>query len=302
MNHGVRDRAAGLPPEQESPTSVRNVLLDGFRRGDPYMSEAATKMRVAQLRIWKVAQTSFSLEDWEGVPWAVWQTDSARDAEILSEFAGRLCYQSWSNPSRRSNEAYLRNILAQEHFSVLEHAGFTVVLTGVSRSCTHELVRHRHFSFSQLSQRFHNEAEPAVVIPPLFRGDPEALSILEEVYATTSTAYQRLVELAYRKLEGITDRTLRRKRAREAARCVLPNCTETHIVVTGNHRAWREFFEKRGSLHADAEIREVALRIFQEVAFPLAPHLYQDFQVVRRELGPGDVVEVLERHKLDSDG
>lgn len=265
------------------------------------MGEAATGMRVAQLRIWKVAQTSFVLDAWDGVPWAVWQTDSARDAEILAEYAGRLCYQSWPNPSGRSNEAYLRNILAQEHFSVVEHAGFTVVLVGVSRSCTHELVRHRHFSFSQLSQRFYNEEDAAVVVPPLFRDDPEALAILEEVYATTRAAYRRLVELAQRRLEGLPDRRLRRKRAREAARCVLPNMTETHIVVTGNHRSWREFFEKRGSLHADAEIREVAVRIFQEVARPLAPHLYQDFEVVRRELGAGGAVDTLERRHLDAD-
>jgi thymidylate synthase (FAD) len=265
------------------------------------MAEAATRLRVAQLRIWKVAHTTFSLEAWQGTPWAVWRTDSARDAEVLAEFAGRLCYQSWSNPSGRSNEAYLRNLLAQEHFSVIEHAGFTVVLVGVSRSLTHELVRHRHFSFSQLSQRFYDEADAAVVVPPLFRDDPEALQVLEEVYATTQRAYRKLVELAQRRLSGLEDRRLRRKRAREAARCVLPNMTETHIVVTGNHRSWREFFEKRGSLHADAEIREVAVRIFTEVARPLAPHVYQDFEVVERVLPQGERVQTLERRPLQAD-
>lgn len=265
------------------------------------MSEATTGFRVATLRIWKAAHTVFSLDAWEGTPWAVWQTDSSRDAEILSEFAGRLCYQSWSNPSRRTNQQYLQNILAQEHFSVLEHAGFTVVLTGVSRSCTHELVRHRHFSFSQLSQRFYNEEDAAVVVPPLFRDDPEAIQILEEVYATSQRAYRRLVELAQRKLTSVPDGRMRRKRAREAARCVLPNMTETHIVITGNHRAWREFFEKRGSIHADAEIREVAVRIFQEVARPLAPHVYQDFEVVPHKLPNGEVELTLERRPLPAD-
>jgi thymidylate synthase (FAD) len=269
------------------------------RGGRAAVAETTTRFRTSTLRIWKAAHTVFSLDAWEGVPWAVWQTDSARDAEVLSEFAGRLCYQSWSNPSGRSNEQYLRNILAQEHFSVVEHAGFTVVLLGVSRSCTHELVRHRHFSFSQLSQRFYNEEDAAVVVPPLFRDDPEALQVLEEVYATTQRAYRRLVELAQRKLSALDDRRMRRKRAREAARCVLPNMTETHIVVTGNHRSWREFFEKRGSLHADAEIREVAVRIFTEVAQPLAPHLYQDFQVITHELPTGERIQTLERRRLD---
>ncbi len=265
------------------------------------MGETTTEFRTAQLRIWKVAHTTFALDAWEGTPWAAWQTDSARDAEVLAEFAGRLCYQSWSNPSGRTNEQYLRNILAQEHFSVVEHAGFTVVLVGVSRSCTHELVRHRHFSFSQLSQRFYHEEGAAVVVPPLFRDDPEALRVLEEVYATTQRAYRKLLELAQRRLSALEDRRLRRKRAREAARCVLPNMTETHIVMTGNHRSWREFFEKRGSLHADAEIREVALRIFTEVARPLAPHVYQDFQVVERVLPTGERVQTLERRPLEAD-
>lgn len=261
------------------------------------------EMRTAELRIWKVAETRFVLES-VGAPWQVWETTSTHDAEILSEFAGRLCYQSWDrpNPATRDTRDYLRNILAQEHFSVLEHAGFTVVLVGVSRSCTHELVRHRHFSFSQLSQRFVNEEEFAVVVPPLLRGDSEALAILEEVWSVTNRAYRRLVELAQRKLSQLPDRRMRRKRAREAARCVLPNFTETHIVMTGNHRAWREFFEKRGSLHADAEIREVALKIFTEVAQPLAPHLYQDFEVVAHSLPNGEVVEAIERRKLRAPG
>ncbi len=252
---------------------------------------------IAHLRVHLVAETRFVLNAWDDVPWQVWETTSSRDAEVLAEFAGRLCYQSWHrpNPATARNEDYLRNILGQGHFSVLEHAGFTVVLTGVSRSFTHEMVRHRHFSYSQLSQRFVGEEHARVVVPPLFRED---LEILEEVHRKTQEAYARLVQLAQRKLEALPDRRMRRKRAREAARCVLPNMTETHIVITGNHRAWREFFEKRGSLHADAEIREVAVRIFTEVARPLAPHVYQDFEVVERRLPNGEAIPVLERRPL----
>ncbi len=262
------------------------------------------RMRIVRPQVRLVAETRFALRPEEGVPWQVWETPSARDAEVLAEFAGRLCYQSWHrpNPATARNEDYLRNILASAHYSVLEHAGFTVVLTGVSRAFTHEVVRHRHFSFSQLSQRFVDEAGCAVVVPPLLRDDPEALSVLEEVYRVTQEAYGRLVEIAQRRLAHLPDRRMRRKRAREAARCVLPNYTETHIVMTGNHRAWREFFEKRGSVHADAEMREVAVMIFTEVARPLAPHIYQDFEVVDHPLPGGETVRVLERRPLSGPG
>lgn len=148
---------------------------------------------------------------------------------------------------------------------------------------------------SQLSQRFVNEDNEPFVIPPLFRGDPEAMAIFDDLYAQTQQLYRRLTEIGQRKLAGLDDRMLRRKRAREAARCVLPNMTETHIVISGNHRAWREFFEKRGELHVDAEMREVAVTIFKQVAQPLAPAIYQDFRVGTVSLETGDDTEVLER-------
>ena len=254
-------------------------------------------MRTAQLKVVKVAETRFSLDESEGMPWAVWTTDSESDASKLVEFAGRSCYQSWRkpNPATATNEGYLSHILEMKHYSVIEHAGFSVMLTGVSRSFTHEMVRHRHFSFSQLSQRFVSEDDAPFVIPPLFRDDPAAGAVFEDLYLKIQEAYQQLTEIGAGKLKGMEDRTLRRKRAREAARCVLPNMTETHVVITGNHRAWREFFEKRGELHVDAEMREVAVTIFTQVAQPLAPALYRDFQVKTVAFSTGEGVEVLER-------
>ena len=97
------------------------------------------------------------------------------------------------------------------------------------------------------------------------------------------------------RIRALPDKTLRRKRVREAARCVLPNMTETHIVVSGNHRAWREFFSKRGGLHVDAEMREVAVAIFREVAQPLAPAIYRDFRLRTVVLDPAGTVDVLEQ-------
>lgn len=254
-------------------------------------------MRIAQLRVLKVAETRFVPPDDPTAPWAVWRTDAADDASALVEFAGRACYGSWSrpNPATRSNPAYIRNILDQEHYSVLEHAGFAVMLTGVSRSLTHELTRHRHLSLSQRSQRFVDEGDTPVVIPPLFRDDPEAQAILAGICAKTREAYGRLAAIGARKLGTLQGKTLRRKRAREAARCVLPNMMETHVLVSGNHRAWREFLAKRGGLHVDAEIREVAITIFRDVARPLAPAIYQDFGLRTVSLSTGENVEILEQ-------
>lgn len=233
-----------------------------------------------------VASTAFYPPRTRDVAWKDWDTDARSPADALAEFAGRMCYQSWNrpNPATRSNRRYLANILEQRHHSVLEHAGFTVAITGISRSCSHELVRHRHLSFSQLSQRYHDHSELHVVVPPLFRDDPEAMCVIEQHTRACEDAYRRLVEIARRRIAeqypGMS-RTRARKAALEAARCVLPNMTETMIMVSGNHRAWREFLEKRGSPHADAEMRELALRIF-EVARALAPAIYQDLEVVCR--------------------
>lgn len=254
-------------------------------------------MQTTPLRVIKIAETKFVLEEFADRPWATWTTDAGNDHGKVVEFAGRLCYQSWQkpNPATATNDGYIRHILESQHFSVIEHAGFTVAITGISRACSHELVRHRHFSFSQLSQRFVNEDDAPVVIPPLFRDDPEARGVFEEHYARTQQAYTRLAEIGTRKIAAMTDKTLRRKRVREAARWVLPNMTETQIVVTGNHRAWREFFEKRGELHVDAEMRQLAVAIFREVARPTAPALYQDFRIDTVALPTGEQVDVLTR-------
>src|SRR5678809_42615 len=84
---------------------------------------------------------------------AQYMVEPPSDGETLAEIGGRLCYMSFGK-GRKGNAEYLCNIIEQQHFSVLEHANYSFIFTGVSRSLTHELVRHRHFSFSQLSQRY----------------------------------------------------------------------------------------------------------------------------------------------------
>ena len=100
-----------------------------------------------------------------------WSTD-ATGGQALAEFAGRACYQSWSKPipATATNAGYLDHILQVGHLSVLEHSTATFYITGISRSVTHELIRHRHFSFSQLSQRYLPATGPEVVEPDVDRG------------------------------------------------------------------------------------------------------------------------------------
>jgi thymidylate synthase (FAD) len=192
------------------------------------------------------------------------------DGERLAEFAGRLCYMSQGNPAKRPTREYLDNIKKQGHGSVLEHANYSLLIEGVSRSLTHELVRHRAgFAYSQLSQRYVDESNASFVVPPAIAGD-EALETRwrEEVEGAQST-YVTLVEQLMERYGWVADRVHRRKMAREAARAVLPNATETKIVVTGNARAWRTMLELRSSEGAEMEIRRFAimtLRLLQREA------------------------------------
>jgi thymidylate synthase (FAD) len=192
------------------------------------------------------------------------------DGERLAEFAGRLCYMSQGNPAKRPTREYLDNIKKQGHGSVLEHSNYSLLIEGVSRSLTHELVRHRAgFAYSQLSQRYVDESNASFVVPPAIAGD-EALEKRwrEEVEGAQST-YVTLVEQLMERYGWIADRVHRRKMAREAARAVLPNATETKIVVTGNARAWRTMLELRSSEGAEMEIRRLAimtLRLLQSEA------------------------------------
>ena len=211
-----------------------------------------------------------------GVPW---ETD-ADGGQALAEFAGRACYQSWTkpNPATASNAGYLRHILEVGHLSVLEHGSVSFYLTGVSRSLTHELIRHRHFSYSQLSQRYVPEADASMVEPEVIADDPELHQQFLEASAAAVTAYEKLVAGLEERFADEPNRTLRRKQARQAARSVLPNATETRMVVTGNYRAWRHFVAMRATEHADVEIRDLAvacLGILQEQV----PNVFSDFTI-----------------------
>ncbi|MFC6017308.1 FAD-dependent thymidylate synthase [Plantactinospora solaniradicis] len=221
-----------------------------------------------------IAWTQFEAP--EDVPWS---TD-ADGGQALAEFAGRACYQSWRkpNPATATNAGYLAHILEVQHLSVLEHGTVTFYFTGVSRSFTHELVRHRHFSYSQLSQRYVPERDAAMVEPSVIAEDAELHKRFVEATEASLRAYNDLLEGLERRFADVENPTLRRKQARQAARAVLPNATETRIVVTGNYRAWRHFVTMRASEGADVEIRELAVECLRQLQ-RVAPNVFADFTI-----------------------
>ena len=204
-----------------------------------------------------------------------WQTDTEIGAERLSEVAGRVCYMSYGK-GRKTNKEFLGHIIEVGHGSVLEHGVWSFIITGVSRSFTHELIRHRHFSYSQLSQRYVDESDSDFVEPDVIAESPELHKAWVEAVNAARHAYDVLVKGLEDKFTDVPEKTLRRKMARQAARSVLPNATETKIFFTGNARALRHFIELRGSEHAEIEIRKVAvavLRIMQKEA----PSVFADY-------------------------
>jgi thymidylate synthase (FAD) len=196
-------------------------------------------------------------------PWSV------TDADGLAETAGRLCYLSFNrpNPATAANRDYMANILAQGHYSVLEHASASFLVRGVSRALLAELTRHRHLSFSVVSQRYVSYEDTAPVIPPAAR-DTEAEHLVRVAYEEARDAYTEL-------FERLTAAGLKRKTAREAARAVLPNAAPVDMVVTGNLRAWRDVLGKRHHVAADAEIREFAALVLERLT-AVAPNSVQD--------------------------
>lgn len=195
----------------------------------------------------------------------------ATGAETLMEYAGRQCYKSFHrpNPETATTQSYLqRTLFDQGHWSIAEHASVTLHITGVSRAFLAELSRHRHLSFSVQSQRFVDESDCNVVMPPAIR-DAEDPSI--------RTAWR------YDMTEAVSNYTdhvhlldhLPRKQAREAARSVLPNAVETRMVVTANLRAWYNVIALRTADGVDQEMREVMTIVRDQLA-TIAPTIFKE--------------------------
>ena len=207
-----------------------------------------------------------------------WQGD-ASDGERLAEYAGRLCYMSQRNPANRTTAEYLGNILRQGHGSVLEHAVYVLLIEGISRSCSHELVRHRAgFGYSQLSQRYVDESHAAFVVPPAVLDNAALEDAWRRQVTAAQHAYVEAVEALLAQYAWVDDKVHRRKLAREAARSVLPNATEVKIVVSANARAWRTMLELRCGEGAELEIRRLAVAVLRLLQGE-AGSLFADFEI-----------------------
>ena len=208
-----------------------------------------------------------------------WQTDTEVGGEQLVEIGGRVCYLSFGK-GRKTNSEYIGNLISMKHGSVLEHATWEFIIAGVSRSFSHELVRHRAgWGYSQLSQRYVDESMANFIEPDVIAADERLHAIWLRSVQASHQAYVELVEGLMEKMTHVEAKTQRRKLVREAARSVLPNATETMIFCSANARALRHFFELRGSEGADVEIRKVALQILRLMQRE-APTLFGDYEIV----------------------
>jgi len=212
----------------------------------------------------------------------VFETDTDVPAEVIAEAAGRTCYMSFGK-GRKTNADYLERIISSHHGSVLEHCVWNFLVTGISRSLTHELIRHRAgWAYSQLSQRYVDESEARYVLPPLYREHPGLSKMWTEAIESAHRSYLDLVEATepfVAELYPDLPPTERRKIVRQSARSVLPNATETKIFISANARALRHFFEMRGSVHADTEIRELSVAMFRMMKEE-APNIFADLEVI----------------------
>jgi thymidylate synthase (FAD) len=205
--------------------------------------------------------------------------DGVFSADYLAEFAGRACYQSFDRPNAKTarTDDYIDHILDVRHYSVLSHASVTFYLEGISRSLSLELIRSRFLAFSQLSQRYVDSSQMDWVCPPMALENVSAQTVMQQNFDKAVEQYEVLTE--YLTLEAGSkgySGTLAKKRAREAARAVLPNDTETKLVVSGNLRAWRDFIAQRWTVHADLEIQRLAGALLVELK-TIAPATFADF-------------------------
>lgn len=189
------------------------------------------------------------------------------EPEKVVSIAAKLCYSKSDVDglitgvlTGNDTEKFIDKLKGMGHESPLEHVSFTFAIEGVSRTLTHQLVRHRIASYSQKSQRYVSENNFEYIVPPSIARDSQAKEKFENLMCTIRQAYNELASMDIPK---------------EDARYVLPNATETKIIVTMNARSLFNFFSLRCCTHAQWEIRQLANLMLAEVQ-KVAPILFKN--------------------------
>lgn len=210
------------------------------------------------------------------------------DPEKLAAVAAKLCYSDSDIGSLMDGltddriNSYIRMLVSIGHESVMEHVSFTFGIEGISRACSHQLVRHRIASYSQKSQRYVSEEGFDFITPPAVREVPEAEAEYIKIISAVTESYSKIAGLLteYHKnnlmRDGADEKTAlskARKTANEDARFILPNACETKIVVTMNVRSLFNFFRHRCCNRAQWEIRAVADEMLK-LCLEVAPNIF----------------------------
>lgn len=258
------------------------------RNGTPYLQEPGVVL-IAQPVVNLEGMRPFLLGFGEELDFAQYLDDPVKlsAGDQLVKVAGQACYASYG-PKRSMNERaqeYLDHIKQSGHGSVLEHVNFTLFLYGISRSLTHELVRHRAgFAFSQLSQRYVSGKVLRFVERPEYDGNPKLHDRFEqridqyaEEYNVVAEVLMDIQQAGSEILSGEAKTDLRKK-VQQTARSVLPNETETHMFITGNTRAWRHVMEMRAEKTAEVEIRRLGVKICR-IMQAVCPLTFSDYTI-----------------------
>jgi len=200
--------------------------------------------------------------------------------ESVVAMAAKLCYSNSDveglkrKIAEKDQKKFVEKLVSIGHMSPIEHVSFTFGIEGVSRACTHQLVRHRVASYSQQSQRYVRETEFDYIIPETIKADPKLKKLFEKSMKDAQNAYGKVIA-------ALGERGITGENASQDARFLLPNAAETKIVVTMNARELLHFFKQRCCNRAQWEIRAMADDMLREVK-QVAPVIFKD-------AGPGCV-------------
>lgn len=225
------------------------IAVDG---GHDYLKRVGDPNLVEELSEFKRKENKMEIKLLEITP----------NAEALIEYVGGISHDSnvdkYDGTVRKDN--FIKKLIEMGHESVLEHASASFSISRVSRAFSHQLVRHRLASYTQRSQRYVSESNFDTVLPLTVALNYDAGLLYDKFMDESKKVYQELINL---------------KIPKEDARFVLPNATETEIVMSANFRQWRHMINLRTSKHAQWEINFVFVIILKELAIQ-CPKVFGD--------------------------